>query len=166
MVRDTIKRQFDVDDKSVKYEVEPGTARYRNATVTFAAKTGKSVDLRKLSESLKATRLGKGTRSGVNYFEITAEGEVVVEGKETLLKVSGAEEQLSLGDDPKAKPKEGKSAYQRLKEALAEGEKITSVTGRVQGWSGVWPEVLRELSAAPAKKRTVLTVTDFETVKK
>src|SRR5262245_51534420 len=147
MVRDTIARQSDVDAGSIKYEMEPGTGRYRNGTITFSAKKGKSVDLDKLHESLRATRLGGRTRSGVNYFEITAEGEVAVVGKEALLKVSGTGQQFALGEDPKAKPKAGtKTPYQRLRDALAKGEKVTSVTGRVDGWSGVWPTVLSELA--------------------
>jgi hypothetical protein len=167
-VRDTIARQFDVDKGSIKFVVDPGTGRYRNGTITFSAKKGKSVDLEKLQDSLRTTRLGKRTRSGVNYLEITAEGEVVAQAKEVLLKVKGTGQQFTLSADPKAKPKEGtKTPYQRLKEALAKGEKIGSVTGRVEGWNGVWPMVLKEKADKPAaKKPTLLVVTDFLTVKK
>jgi hypothetical protein len=177
MVRDTIARQLDVDKDSIKYEMEPGSGRYRNGTITFTARKGKSIDLRKIQEDLRITRLGKRTRSGVNYFDITVEGEVTALGKQTLMKVSGTGEQFSLVEDPKAKPKGGtKTPYQRLSEALARGEKIASVTGRVQGWSGQWPKVLSELAGQPdkdkekpdkpnAKKPTLLVVTDFKTVK-
>jgi hypothetical protein len=174
-VRDTIARRSDVDKNSVKFEVEPGTGKYRNGTITFSALKGESIDLQKLCENIKETRLGKGTRSKVNYLEITAEGELVAADKDALLTVSGTAQQFTLDDDPKAKPEEGvKTPYQRLRETLAKGEKIASVTGRVQGWSGVWPEVLRELATEPAKdmdkpgrkKPTLLVVTDFQTVKK
>jgi hypothetical protein len=113
----------------------------------------------------------------VNYLDITAEGEVVAGDKETLLKVSGTEHQFVLGDDPQAKPKEGeKTPYQRLTEALAKGKKIASATGRVQGWSGRWPAVLRDLAEktekdakepgkAAANKKTLLVVQDFEIAK-
>ena len=77
--------------------------------------------------------------------------------------------------NPKAKPKEGeKTPYQRLTDALANGKKITSVTGRVQGWSGRWPVVLRELagetendakSKTATNKRTLVIVKDFEIAK-
>jgi len=176
-VRDTIARQSDVDKSSMKYEREEGGGEYPNATITFAAKKGKSIDLRKIQEDLRATRLGKSTGSGVNYLDITAEGEVVVGDKETLLKVSGAEQQFLLGDDPKVELKEGeKTAYQRLTDALAKGKKIASVTARVQGWSGRWPTVLRELAKetekdgkgadkAASKKPTLLIVKDFELAK-
>src|SRR5262249_45990737 len=151
LVRDTIARQSDVDKSSITYEVEPGTGKYRNATA-FAARKGKSVDLQKLHKTIRATRLGGNTRSAVNYLEITPEGEVVVVEKDILLQVSRTAQQFTLGDDPKAKPREGtKTPYQRLKDALAKGAKITSVTGRVQGWSGRWPDALRELAGESAK---------------
>jgi hypothetical protein len=164
-VRDTIARQSDVDKASIKYVLEPGTGKYRHGTITFAAKKGESVDLQNLQEKLKATRLGKGTRSGVNYLDITAEGEVQVVEKITVLKMKGS--QFTLIDDPKAKPKEGtKTPLQRLGEALAKGEKIANVSGRVQGWNGVWPATLRELGESfTAKKSAALVVTDFQTVK-
>ena len=165
-MHDTIARQLDVPKDSIKYDLEPGTGRYRVAVITFAPKKGQSVDLQKIHESLKGTRLGKGTRSAVNFFEITAEGDVTVADKDTRLQVSGTGQQFILVDDPKAQPKEGKKTpYQRLKEALAQGEKIANVTGRVQGWNGTWPTVLKALSA-DAKKPTVLVVTDFLTVQK
>jgi hypothetical protein len=162
----------------MKYEVEPGTGKYRNGTITFAAKKGKSIDLKKIQKDLQATRLGKGTSSGVNYLDITAEGEVVAGDKETLLRVSGDEQQFLLGDDPKAKPKEGeKTPYQQLTDALAKDKKIASVTGRVQGWSGRWPVVLRELAGETEKdakepnkpatnKRTLLIVKEFKIAEK
>ncbi len=166
-MRDTIARQSGVDKDSIKYEVEPGTKKYRLGTVTFAVKKGQVLDLNKLREDIQATRLGKGTNSAVNYLELTAAGEVVAGEKETLLKVSGTSEEFALADDPKADPKaEKKTAYQRLQEAIKKGEKIATVTGRVQGWSGVWPATLKELAKPPeAGKKPVLIVTDFEPAK-
>jgi hypothetical protein len=158
-----------VDKSSIKYEIEPGKGRYRNGTITFVAKKGESINLEKILESLKATRLFKGTRSGVNFLEITAEGEVVVVDKQILLKVSGTGEQFRLGDDPTAKRQEGvKPPFRRLQQALAKGQKIARVTGRVQGWSGRWPVVLGELAGKEkpaARKPALLMVTDFQTVK-
>jgi len=169
-VRDTIARQSDVDKNSIKYDVAPGTERYRHGTIAFAATKGKSIDLEKLQKSLKATRLGKGTRSGVNYLEITAEGDVAVVKKDMILKVSGTNQEYKLVDDAKAKPKEGTNTpYQRLRAALDKGVTIANVTGRVQAWNGVWPKVLRELEKEnEAKEPTprLLVVTEFETVSK
>lgn len=177
-MRDTIARQLDVDKSSMKYEVEPGTGKYRNGTITFYPQKGKSLDLAKIHASLQLTRLAGKTRSAVNYLEITATGDVVVVEKDTLLRVGGTNQEFLLGDDPKAKPKAGeKTPFQRLCDALAKGEKVTSVTGRVHGWSGPWPEVLRALPAAPAKdpdeadkaaakRPPLLLVTDFQTAPK
>ena len=169
-MRDTIARQSDVDQNSIKYEIEPGTGDYRHGTIAFAATKGKSIDLLELQKSLKATRLGKGTRSAVNFLEVTAEGDVVVNNKDIVLKVSGTTEEFKLVDDAKAKPKEGTStAYQRLRAALEKGAKIANVTGRVQTWNGVWPKVLQELeheNDAKAAMPRLLVVTEFEAVSK
>ncbi len=170
-MRDTIARQSDVDQSSVRYAVEPGDADYRNGTITFSIKQGKSLDLDKLQESIQATRLSGKTRSAVNYLEITAPGEVVVSEKDSLLQVTGTAQQFALGDDPNVKPKEGaKTPFQRLREALSGGANVVSVTGRVQGWSGPWPVVLRALAAERARPdesgaRPTLTVTDFQLAK-
>ena len=175
-MRDTIARQSDVDASSIQYEVEPGQGHYRNGTITFSAREGTSVDLDKLQESIRATRLSGNTRSAVNYLEITAQGEVVVGEEEPLLDVTGTAQQFALGDDPNARPGGASiTAYQRLREALARGERIASVTGRVQGWSGPWPVVLRGLAGELAKgaegpvkgagkRPPLLVVTDFQTV--
>jgi hypothetical protein len=166
-----------VDKDSVKFEIEPGKGSYRNGTVTFAAKKGKSIDLEKLHESIKATRLSGKTRSAVNYLEVTAQGEVVVGEVGPLLNVTGAAQQFALGEDPNAGPAGASiTAYQRLRDALARGERVASVTGRVQGWSGPWPVVLRGLAGEFAKgtegpdqgagkRPPLLVVTDFQTVK-
>ncbi len=176
-MRDTIARQSDVDKSSVKMDVEPGDHKYRIGIITFAAKKDKSLDLEKIYAAINATRLSGRTNSAVKYLEITATGEVVAAEKKTLLKVSGTTQQFVLGDDPSAKPKNnGKTPFQKLQEALAKGKKVESVTGRVQGWSGRWPEVLRALSAEPAKEvkgadkaaakePPLLMVTDFQIAK-
>ncbi len=160
-MRDTIARRSDVDAKSIKYDVEPGTKSYRLGTVTFAAKKGGSFDLKGLHADLIKSRFGKGTRSAVNFLEITIAGELAMSEKETLIKATGIE--FVLADNPKAESKEKKTAYQRLVEAVKTGSKIESVTGRVQGWNGVWPKALAELSkqmSDPAN-RPSLVVTDF-----
>jgi hypothetical protein len=174
-VRDTIARQSDVDKSSMKYEVEPGSGDYRHGTITFYPQRGKSLDLATIHASLQTTRLAGKTRSAVNYLAITAKGEGIVVEKDTRLKAIGATPQFALGDDPKTEPTEGaKTPFRRLCEALAKGAKVTSVTGRVHGWSGPWPEVLRGLPGGPAEdseksdepaatKPPLLIVTDFQT---
>jgi hypothetical protein len=176
-VRDTIARQSDVDASTMKYEVEPGSGKYRNGTIHFHAKKGKSIDLEAIHKSLQKTRLSGKTRSAVNYLEITAEGTVTRVGKAMLLKVAGTGREFALTEDPKSKPKNGdKTPLERLRTALATGDKVVSVTGRVEGWSGPWPAVLRELPGGPlddsvegatgtARQLPRLLVTDFQTSK-
>ena len=173
-MRDTIARQSDVEKSSVKMEIEPGNHKYRIGIISFAAKKGKSVDLEKIHEAIKATRLGGKTRSEVKYLEITAEGEITSTDRETQLNVNGTNLQFVLSDDRSAKPKKGaQTPLERLREALSKGEKVVSVTGRVQGWTGLWPEVLREFPPQPgekakeqdkpaSKKQPVLVVKDFQ----
>jgi hypothetical protein len=171
VARDAAARQSGVDDKSVKLSADEGAkGSYQPGTITFAAKKGKSIDMAKLRADIQAMRLGKGTRSKVTYLEITATGEVTAKDKELRLDVAGTKERFLLGADPKSKKGE-KSALSRLREAVANGEKVTSVTGRVEGWSGTWPSVLKALEAEekkePGKRKPPrLFVTDFEVASK
>jgi hypothetical protein len=139
MASDAIARQYDVNKNSVILTCEPGKQSYRPGTIAFAAKAGKSIDLAKMRESIAATRLSGGTNMGMEYLEITATGAVQASDKGTL---------------------------ERLRDALARGEKLSSVTGRVQGWNGRFPDVLKALEKAPPESRSVLLVTDFEMHKK
>src|SRR5262249_4839880 len=154
VARTAAARQSGVDDKSVKLSADEGAkGSYQPGTITFAARKGKSIDLSRLRADIQATRLGKRTSSKVTYLEITATGQVAVKDKELWLDVAGTKERLLLGGDPTSKPKEGeKTAAGRLRDAVAKGEKVTSVTGRVEGWSGKWPDVLKALEAEEKKE--------------
>jgi len=78
--------------------------------------------------------------------------------------VAGTSQQFVLSA---ANTKDGaKTALRRLCEEVVAGTKIISVTGRVEGWSGTFPVVLRALAAQPADAPVVLVVTSFETGKK
>jgi hypothetical protein len=158
MARDAIARQYDVDKNAVVLICETDQGQYRPGTIHFSARKGRSVDLEKLRESIAATRLSGGTNMRVDRLDITARGEVVTGGPELLFKVSGTGQEFVLAEDPGAK-----EAFQRLRETR--GAKITTVTGRVQGWDGRFPDVLRALAAAGSKP-TRLYVTDFENGKK
>jgi hypothetical protein len=175
VARDAIKRLDDVDASSVTLE------RENDGAITFEAKKGKSINLEKLHEGLKETRLsGKPpgrTGSVIHYLEITATGQVVTVGSETVLRVSGTGEPFTLGEDLNVQPKGPSKTLQELREALAKGAKVVSVTGRVQGWSGHFPKVLRFYPPEPtrdpntpgkpvATKPPVLIVTDFQTATK
>ena len=51
-----------------------------------------------------------------------------------------------------------------LRAALERGQKVVSVTGRVQGWSGRFPDVLAKFPPGlmPESARPVLLLTDFQ----
>jgi hypothetical protein len=176
VARDAIARQYDVDKNSVKLDMEDVGGNYRPGTITFFAKKGKSINLDQIRESIKATRLYGKTQMQVTYLEVTATGEVTRAQKETMLRVKGTGQEFMLAEDANAAPGGGKTALQRLREALGRGEKVLSITGRVEGWSGRFPDVLRALEAQPANdgdksaqpapgRRPRLLVTDFETAK-
>jgi hypothetical protein len=159
MARDAIARQYDVDKNSVTLTPDVGPERYRLGTITFQAKKDRSIDLEKMRESIAATRLSGGTNMRVDWLEITARGEVRTDGKELRLKVSGTGQELVLGEEASAK-----TQLQRLREALAGGAKITAVTGRIPGWNGRFPEVLKALApdARGGQQPMQLLVTSFE----
>ena len=164
MARDAIARQYDVDKNRVTLTCEAGKGGYRPGTITFFPKQGKSLDLRKMMESITATRLSGGTNMSMDYLEITAAGEVVLDATTALLKVSGTTQEFVLKDAPS---KGGaKSPLERLRAAVGAGTKVVSVTGRVEGWSGRFPVVLSALARRPPGTPGVLFVTDFETAKK
>jgi len=160
VARDATARLYDVDDQSLVFKRLQLTDRYDQATITFRAKKDKLIDLEQLHESVWATRLSGGTSSGVVCLQVTAVGQVTTSGDETVLDVSGTDRQFVLTDDVAAKPAEPeKSKLAELQKALADGQRVASVTGYVEGWSGRWPGVL---SKAP-EKRPKLMVTNFET---
>jgi hypothetical protein len=97
----------------------------------------------------------------MDYLEITAKGEVIERGKELVLKVSGTGQDLVLSEGPAAK-----GGLQRLREAVARGEKVSTVTGRVPGWSGRFPDVLAAWAKAPDTQKWKLAVVDFKVEKR
>jgi len=162
MAWDAIARQYDVDADSTKLtRPKDQKGGYQLGTIEFAAKKGKSIDLDKIHQSITATRLSGGTSMGMDYLEITARGEVIKRDKELVLKVSGTGQELLLSEEPTAK-----EGLQRLREAVARGEKVSTVTGRVPGWSGRFPEVLRAWAKASDTQKRKLGVIDFEVEKK
>jgi post-segregation antitoxin (ccd killing protein) len=113
-----------------------------------------------MEESLRATRLSGNTAMAVDSLEITATGEVVLDAGALVLKVSGTTEVFVLKE---ASTKAGaKTALVRLREALASGTKVVSVTGNVEGWNGRFPAVLGALAKQPADAQMALLVTGFE----
>jgi hypothetical protein len=147
VARDATARQYDVDADAVRLDVKTGQ-------ITFRAKKGRLVDLDKLHESIRATRLGVSTGMAINWLDVTAVGEVSAEKDRLVLKVKGSEQTFVL--------KEGdKKAFAKLRDAVKNGTKSVSVFGRVDGWKGHFPPFLKAL---PKKPREVL-VKSFEPAK-
>jgi len=153
VARDATARLYDVDANLVAMDKNAGT-------ITFRARKGRLVPLDQLHESIKATRLGDNTGMALLWLDIKAEGKVVA-GKELQLQIPGSEDSFLLGEDPNAATPAEKSAFRRLREALERGEKVVSVTGRLDGWKGNLTQFSKKL---PEKPRRIL-VKDFETVK-
>jgi hypothetical protein len=140
VARDAAARQYDVDADAVKLDFDKGE-------ILIKAKKGRLIDLDKLHESIRATRLSGGTGMALNWIEVTAVGEVVVEKDRTVLKVTGSADYFVLKDGPKGK------VLAQLREAVAGGKKKMSVTGRLEGWHGPFPVFLRTV---PPKPRVIL----------
>ena len=126
--------------------------------IIFRARKGKLVDLDKLHESVWATRLSGGTRSGVVNLDVTAVGNVVDGEGSTVLNVADSNRRFLLVADRNLKNNNGgKSAFQRMRDALARGDRVVQVTGRIEGWNGRWPAMLRK----PEKKPRTIAVSGF-----
>ena len=163
MARDATARLYDVDDNSVVYKRPKQQGKYDHGTIAFRAKKGKLIDLDKLHESVWATRLSGGTRSGLVFLDVTAVGEATINGKLTTLNVTGTNRRFVLIENPQNKSKDGeKTAFERLQEVVISGNSLLSVTGRLENWKGRWPRVL---SKKPFKPRRIM-VTSFELIKK
>ena len=161
MARDAIARQYDVDADSIILTPIGQKSSYQLGTIEFFAKKGKSIDLDVMAESIAATRLSGGTNMSIDYLEITAKGEVIERDKELVLKVSGTGQEFVLSEGPTAK-----GGLEALREAVARGEKVSTVTGRVLGWTGRFPDVLPAWANAPDAQKRKLAVEDFKVEKK
>ena len=156
MAREATARLYDVQRSSVVLKKFTEKERYDIGTIKFRAKKGRLIDLNKLHESIWATRLSGGTRSGLLSLEVTAVGEAVVTGKKTIFKVTGSSAHFVLEKNPEDGHKD---QFEKLRAAVNAGEKIVSVTGRIASYAGRWPTVLAK---APTQPRRIL-VTSFKT---
>ena len=159
MARDATARLYDVDEELLVFKKLRLSKKYDQGTITFRAKKGKLVDLEKLHESIWATRLSGGTSSGVICLDVTAVGEVAVSEDETTLKVTDTNRQFVLVDNVNARLNDGKkSSFKAMRDAIARGGSVVSVTGYVDGWVGRWPRVLSK----PLPKKQRIMVTSFQ----
>jgi len=153
VARDAIARLYDVEKNRVALEIDKGT-------ITFSAKRGNSIELNKIHESIKATRLSGNTGMRVNALEITAVGKVVVveaqgEKPPTLrLKVNGTLQEFVLGEGANNK------LLQQLREAV--GASDFTVTGRVDGWNSHFPPFLNSPPPPGNGDPPLLIVTEFK----
>ena len=158
MACDATARLYDVDEDSVVFKKLQKTKRYDQGTVTFRARKGKLIDLDKLHESIWATRLSGGTRSGLVSLDVTAVGEVVETKGSIVLKVNGSDSQFVLMRSPDEKQA---ASFGEL-QAVAGTKVVFRVTGRIDKYVGRWPEVLRNRPTNPRR----IVVTAIEVVKK
>ena len=158
MACDATARQYDVDEDSVVFKKLQKTKRYDQGTITFHARKGKLIDLDKLHESIWATRLSGGTRSGLVSLEVAAVGQVVGTKEATVLKVANSDSQFVL---IRSTDEKHVALFGKL-QAEAGTNALVRVTGRIDNYAGRWPDVLR---SRPTKPRRIL-VTAFEVVEK
>ena len=115
--------------------------------------TGTYFDLREslaAFESMAAWRVANVTLTG---------GVRLKENDVVLSAAAGSDRELLLLEGPQVSPKNGeKSAYRQMRDALARGERVVSVSGSVDRWSGRWPDVLRK----PPPKSWRILVTSFQ----
>ena len=150
MAREAAARLYDVDENKVAFLRPKRLDRYTHGTIKFQAKKGRLIDLDKLHESVWATRLSRGTRSGLVTLEVTAVGSISVASKQPRLDIAGTKAFFLL---QKGKSKQGRATFERMiKTVRQDGRSQTiSVTGMVDGWGGVWPSVLRKLPGKPRR---------------
>ena len=155
MACDATARLYDVDEDSIEFNKLQKTESYDQGTIAFRARKGKLIDLDKLHESIWATRLSGGTRSGLVSLEVTAIGMLVTSGEQTILKVSGSDAVFVLGTHGSD---EHAIAFSELQKATNSSSKEVRVIGRIDNYMGRWPNVLRERPTTPRR----ILVTGFE----
>ena len=152
MACDALARLYDVDEDTVVFTKLDKTTKYDQGLVTFRARKEKLIDLDKLHESIWATRLSGGTRSGLVSLEVTVVGKIVTTRGQTMLKVANSDAEFELLRHP---DKSG-AAFDRLPK-IGNGIEVR-VTGRIGNYQGRWPNLLRK---RPGKPRRIL-VTRFD----
>jgi hypothetical protein len=143
---DATARLYDVDEDSVVFNRLDKTKSYDQGKVIFRARKGKLIDLDKLHESVWASRLSGGTRSGLVSLEVTVIGRVVTSGGTTILNVEGSKKEFVLGEHS-----DEKFAAELSK--LQKRSGVVRITGLIDNYRGRWPSVLGQ---KPVKTRRIL----------
>ena len=94
----------------------------------------------------------------VDYLTVTAHGNLLRD-KDPVLLVSGTEQEFELAADDRELEK-------RLLEVAEQGAEAATVEGRVDGWNGRFPVVLRTLAkryGTDGKTPILLVITNLET---
>jgi hypothetical protein len=153
VAREATARLYDVDEDSVTFRKLEKTEKYDQGTVTFRARKGKLIDLDQLHESIWASRLSGGTRSGLVSLDVTAIGHIIPSGNDTVLRVANSEAEFVLLRHP---DEEYTAVFEKLRTTPA--TRLVKLSARVDDYMGRWPDVLR---TAPNKPRRLLVI-DFE----
>jgi hypothetical protein len=148
-----------VEKDSVELTCETEEGKYRPGKVIFKAKQGSSINLGKIQETIAATRLSGNTNMRVSYLEIAVQGDLVLRNQEASLLVSATGQEFELEADDRI-------LEQRLREVAARSAQAVTVVGRVDGWSGRFPVVLRTLKkryGTDNKTPMLLVISSLET---
>lgn len=157
MAVDATARLYDVDEDTVVFKKLNRTQKYDQGLVTFRARRGKLIDLDKLHESLWATRLSGGTRSGLVQLEVVTIGSVVQEPEGPVLKVAGSDREFRLLKAPDAA-----DVFQRLLKTVGSQTNLRfRIEGKIANYRGRWPNLLRKR----LERVRSLQVTRFERLK-
>ena len=154
MAREATARLYDVDENLVRFRKLDQTERYDQGTISFRARKGQLIDLDKLHESIWATRLSGGTRSGLVSLEVTAIGHVVRSNERTVLRVADSDAEFLLAPHPDAGHADVFAELQSVTD-----DTLVKLTGVVDDYRGRWPDVLQ---TKPKKPRRIL-ITGLET---
>ena len=154
MAREAIARLYDVDDNSLTYQKPDVKGKYDIGSISFRAKRDKLIDLGQIHESVWATRLSGGTRSALVSLDVTVIGSVTYENGTAKLLEPTTRKAFLLSSERTA---EATARLRKLHSSVENGERLLTVSGRLEGWKGHWPKFLNK----PPPKTLRLIVTDF-----
>jgi hypothetical protein len=144
---DATSRLYDVAHESVVFKRLDKTKSYDQGLIIFQARKGALVDLDKLHESVWATRLSGGTRSGLVKLDVTTIGELSRSDDAITLNVSNSNARFVLA---KHSASEHAEAFDQLLKLVGDNQRVR-VTGQIDRYSGRWPAVLKTKPAGPRK---------------